>query len=271
MIKINLLPKSIYEKKALINTAIVFGVLFVAIVAGCLTFTMMKRQQVAALEAKGTEAAGVQAQIDQTNADAEKIRGEIGPIQQKLKFIADVHLYNAAWPALCEQIAKWTYEKVHYTSLQFTNGGQGVSIQMEVKTLDDLGRYLINMYSATDLFTSVSISGLPGYPAQAANQAPDMGAMPAGAMEMPSGGGAGLQAIEAGVVSKPSAGWFTVQVDCVLKNPIPTPAPAGGAAGAPTGAAPGVAAAAPPMPPSGAMEAPGSMPAPGGGRPVPGM
>ena len=228
MIKINLLPKSIYAKKAVRNTAIVFGILLVAIIAGCLTLTIVKRGQVEYIREQADLAEQWKSSVDQLIAYAKGVRESIGPINQKLAFINDVLEYNEQFPKLYEEVAKWTYEKVSYTSMQCN--GASVQMQARVKSLDDLGRYLLNMYQATDLFTSVTISGIPGYPRQ---QGGGLGEMPQiGSGEeglQPSL--AGLEAIVTGVTRRPDDDWIVFTVDCALRTPINAPQPAGAVSG----------------------------------------
>ena len=229
MIKINLLPKSIYAKKAVRNTAILFGILLVATIAGCVTLTIMKRGQVEYMRQQADSAEQWKGKVDALIAEAKGVRDSIGPINQKLAFIDAVLKYNQEFPKLYEEIAKWTYEKVSYTSMQCN--GSGVQMQARVKSLDDLGRYLLNMYRATDLFTSVTISGIPGYPRQ------QSGAMAAGVPQFEGGeealqpGLAGMEAITMGVTRGPDDDWIVFTVDCALKTPINAPQPGGTAAG----------------------------------------
>lgn len=268
MIKINLLPRIVNEKKAVRNTAIFFGILLVAIIVGGITYNAKLHAAVLDMQEQANQAKQYKARVDDINAEAQKIEAETKPINEKLDFINAVLDYNTQYPRLYEEIAKWTYEKVQYISLQPSQDGTSVQMQMRVKTLDDLGRYLLNMYRATDLFTSVTISQLPGYPRSGGLD-----------MSMPSLGGidyepdmeggsslAGLGAIDIGVQRAPDPTYFEITVNCTLKNPIKAPQFAGapaaqgtdtGAGGVPTPTMPGPA------------PGPGPGPAPGGPGPQP--
>lgn len=253
MIKINLLPKTINERKVVKNTAILFGVLVVVVAlvgVGYAQLFLVPQVQAEELLATQTE------QLEQEVMGIEKQRDEwnakIPPVKQKLDFIKGVLDYNLKFPALYQEVAKWTYEKVAYMGMGCS--GTDVTMTARTKGLDDLGRYLLNMYRATDLFTEVTISGVPGYPMASGGPGAEMPGMPSG------GGGpqanlSGIEAIAAGVQKGPSARYIAFTVNCKLKTPIVAPVFAGAPAAAGTAGAPGATPSAPPMP-SGALPPP---------------
>lgn len=269
MIKINLLPKTINEKIVLRNTAIIFAVLLVAVVAGGLTYTAQMRAKLAQVQAQEQEAKIRKDNVDKIKATVEEWKGKIPPIKAKIDFIDSVLKYNTAYPALYEKVAQWTYSKVQYTSL--TCNGTDMAMTARARNLNDLGRYLLNMYRATDLFTEVTISGIPGYGQAQSGTDSMMAAAPASAMPMPTpsmtsapmpaagASLAGMGAIGVGVARQPGGAgskWIDFTVNCKLKTPIAAPALPGAAGGAaPGGGAPGAM-------PGGTMGAP--MPTPGG-------
>lgn len=276
MIKINLLPKSINEKRIVRNLAVLFGIVFVAIVAGGVLYAqMVLAPQVAYEQGQAEQAANLEAQVTKLESDTQGVRGsQIAPIQAKLSFISNVLEYNKKYPKLYEEIGKWTYEKIAYTSM--TCDGTQVAMSARARSLDDLGRYLLNMYRATDLFTEVTISGVPGYPAGANSTGMPMQQGPSG--YGPQANLAGMPAIQEGVSGGSVARYIDFTVNCKLKTPIAAPtftpgAAAGGAAGA-TGApgaptAPGAPGAPPAPGMGGPPPAPGTAPRPGGGAPPP--
>ncbi len=231
MIKINLLPKTINEKRAVQQVAILFGILVVAIIVGGFTFTMKLRADVNAMEEEAANVKAWRTRVESIESEASKIRSSIGPVKQKTDFINAVLDYNQKFPKLYEEIAKWTYEKVSYTSVQCNAQGTHVVMQARVKTLDDLGRYLMNMYRATDLFTSVTISGVPGYPSsKPTSQRPRAEPDYEESQSAPSSALAGLEAIEEGVRRDTQEQWIDFTVTCALKQPIVPPAFAGASA-----------------------------------------
>ncbi|MEN6356580.1 MAG: hypothetical protein ABFD83_05790 [Armatimonadota bacterium] len=254
MIKINLLPRTINEKAVIRNTAIAFAVVLIAIVVGGLTYASNLGNQVTQKESEAQAAEAWQSRVEGIQKQAQDQQSSIKPIKDKLDFINAVLKFNGVYPKLYAEVAKWTYEKVMYTGIACD--GTQVVIAARTKNLDYLGRYLLNMYRATDLFTEVTISGVPGYGKDSQNltdsgSAGTMpGAMPSPSMPpvpgpsfTPSGGQsslAGIDAISSSMQKVPGQnGWIDFTVVCKLKTPITAPSFAGaGAAGAP-GATPG--------------------------------
>ncbi|MDH7602018.1 MAG: PilN domain-containing protein [Armatimonadota bacterium] len=286
MIKINLLPRTIDQKRVVRNTAILMGIILLLIIGSGVAYSIRLQAKVDEMEKLAAETEAWKARVENIQKQAQEVRSQIEPIKQKLDFINKVLQYNLEFPKLYEEIAKWTYEKIQLTSLQCD--GQQVVMQAYAKDLDDLGRYLLNMYRAVDLFSEVTISGIPGY-----KQAAGQGGGVAPTAQPPAGGQisgsmaplAGIQAIQVGVQRAEAAGYapsgITFTVTCKLKKPIVAPQFSGGAQagqpgqpGAPTGGPmmPAEPMAAEPMAgPPGAP--PGAPPpgAPGAGGPPAGM
>ena len=270
MIKINLLPKTINEKAIIRNTAILFAVLLVAIMAAGFTVKSKLAASTLELQAQTDAAKQIETRVKDLQSKAQSQLDSIKPIETKLKFIDDVVKYNQVYPDLYAKVARWTYDKVSLSSMSCD--GTQVTITASVKSLDDLGRFLLNMYRATDLFTSVSISGVPGYGAANGASQDGTGGNAGPSYMQPSMGMAsmaplaGMGAIASGVDKKPAPGYIMFTAVCKLKTPITAPAFAGtggstaGAAGA-TGAAP-MAMPSSPMP--GAPMPGGSPMGPGG-------
>ena len=241
MIKINLLPRSINAKRIIRNTAILFAFLLVVVIAGGMTFYTKLCSNVQATEQLATETEAWEARVQGIQKQGTDMLAAVQPIQQKIDFISGVLEYNQKFAALYEQVGKWTYERVVYMSMQ--SDGNVIAMQARAKSLDDVGRFLLNMYRATDLFAEVLISGVPGYPS---NQS--AGIMTPGGPDYAAGGMisgsqaslAGIGAISSSIDKKPQGGtWIDFTVTCKLKTPIVAPAFAGAAAGTAPGAAPG--------------------------------
>lgn len=260
MIKINLLPKTINEKAIIRNTAIAFGVLLVVIVAGGMTYGSKLRAQVVDMENQATAAEQWKAKVEGIQNQAKTMLSSVEPMKKKLDFIKAVLDYNKQYPKLYANVAQWTYEKVQLTSM--VSDGTKVDMTARVKSLDDLGRYLLNMYQATDLFTEVVITSFQGLSTgqnlsvtTAPGGTPGMPGMPGGQgvpfmPPMPGGSGslAGIGAITSGVERAPGvSNWIDFAVSCKLKTPIAAPSFGGAAAGA-AGGVPGQPGGAAPMP-----------------------
>lgn len=270
MIKINLLPRIIDHKRALRNTALLFAFLLAVVVGGGVAYGVKLKGDVARMDQMATAAEQWEARVKGLQQQATQMRDSIKPIQQKLDFINQVLDYNLQYPKLYEEIARWTYDKVTLFSLACD--GTQVKMVARAKSLEDVGRYLLNMYRATDLFTEVTISGIPSYRTLQGrgSSSGSMGGFEAPGEMMMGGqiggsqaGLAGLGAIESGVSRTPidvmKGSGVVFEVTAKLKKPIAEPAFGGaasqpGATGAPgemmpmgqPGMAPG-GAAPPPM------------------------
>lgn len=218
MIKINLLPKTINQKAILRNTAIGFGVGLIAVVAGGFLFASKLDGDIAAMKQQLQYAEEGKARVEQLNKQADNLTATADPMQKKLDFIKAVLQYNLKYPELYAEVTKWTYEKVEYVSM--TSDGTTVSMNARVKKLDDLGRFMMNMYRATDLFDSVSITSVQGGDVGQA-EALALGGAPPSFQGAPaqSGPSAGIGVITSSVQKGPidNTGWITFTVNCKLK------------------------------------------------------
>ena len=162
MLKINLLPAYIYERRKVRRTMIAFGMIFLLTVGGVAGWWVMliNRQKalnedVIAMEANANRVTALEGQI----ATAKSV---IASTQAKTDYIEAVMQYNLESVKLYENLAKYTYSRILYTSVT-PSGGRSVAIQAHARTLGDCGRYLLNMYRATSIFSGVTITGVPGW------------------------------------------------------------------------------------------------------------
>lgn len=163
MLKINLLPPYIYQKRRVLQVAVLFGILFIVLGALMLSWSAKKNAEIVALQAQADQLETQAAEVTALQAQATAEKSKSPTLQAKVQFMEDLQKYNLEVPKLYEEVAKYTYNRVVYNSMQL-NGG---SIQMSAHaaTLGDCGRFLLNMYRASHLFTSVSINpSIPGWP-----------------------------------------------------------------------------------------------------------
>lgn len=209
MLKINLIPKQYYEKLAVRKMIALFSGLFALVVVaivGAFAFLLISQgraeDEIARLEP-------IAQQTEQFRQEAQQERAKIKPTQDKIQYIESVMEYNTAHVPIMEEIARYTYKNISYSSVVIN--GPAVTIQGAAPSIVDLGRYLLGLYRAQHLFSSISISGPPGYPP---------------------GGDSGQQA-----VSQADRPGVTFTVNATLRNPVTAPAapgaaPAGGDANA---------------------------------------
>jgi hypothetical protein len=252
MIKINLLPPYVFERQIVQRLMMAFAALLVIIViAGALARSQLS-SKLADLEQQLATTKITEAQVVSNQSQASAERAKIGPITQKVTFIQSVLDHNLEGPALYEQLTRFTYEKVRYRSITLSD--TTMEIDAYAPSLSDAGRYLLNLYRATDLFSSVTMSAVPGYSADSGG-----GQQIVSQIKVARGGAT------MAIPRAPVRG-FDFKVTCVLAHPLSIPA-YGGATSAATGS---TGSAAPGVPPAAAAPAPPGAPGPGapGGTPT---
>jgi len=162
VLKINLLPRYIFERRKVRQAAFLAGLAFVVVLGGMLGwwFTLNKARadlqvRVQDMEARRDEVTALQKRVESEEA-------RIPPIQQRLDFIDGLLAYTDKIPDLYEEVARYTYGRVLYRSIQ--PAADSLTIQAYSRSLGDCGRYLLNMYRASHIFSSVTITAVPGYP-----------------------------------------------------------------------------------------------------------
>lgn len=247
MIKINLLPPYVFERQIVQRVMMAFSALLVIIViAGVLVHAQLNAK-LADLQQQLATTQITEQEVKSNQAQAASERAKIGPITQKVTFIQSVLDHNLEGPALYEQLTRFTYEKVRYRSINLTD--TAMEIEAYAPSLSDAGRYLLNLYRATDLFKSVTMSAVPGYTNDSGG-----GQQIVSRIKVARGGATT-------VIPRAPVKGFDFKVTCVLAHPLSVPAYGGATSGA-TGSTGSAAPGAPPTagPPPGM--APGRTPAP---------
>ncbi len=225
IIRINLLPKTWNEKAALRNLAIMMGALVLIVALAGFGYNMMLSNDIEKMADLAGRYEQWQSRVQQIQSQTGQFRSMTQPIQAKIDFFDAVEKYNKEYPQLYREVARWTYDKVAYSNLSCD--GSSVSMNANCKRLEDVGRYLLNMYRATHLFSEISISNIPGYPTaqeKTGEQVPgtsDIGGEQIGGSQASL---AGIEAIQTGVEKKglePEGIQFSV--NCKLRNPIAAP------------------------------------------------
>lgn len=236
MVKINLLPPGLYEKKIIRNLAIMFAVLAMMIVGGGVGYKIKLASDIRHMTAEVENIEARQKMVQGLKANVQQEAAKLAPIQAKVKFIEDVFAHNEKWPKLYEELARYTYKKVLYRRL--TPSENGLQIEAFTPSISDAGRFLLNMYRANDVFSSVTISGLPGYPRERSDTASagTLGMIPPGQTQatapLPTGVSphlyryGGMEAVSTGVAraATEALSGLNFTVTCALREQITAPA-----------------------------------------------
>ncbi len=238
-VKINLLPKSYYETKAAKGLIWLFAAILIAMIIGGIFWKISIDKQIAEVQNKIDVANQYKSQIDAIEAEITNRQNEVAYYQIRVDAIQKVLDFNKTIHEPFDEVARWTYEKVQYTSLSIN--GTSVTIRGRARSLNDVARYILNLYQASDTFNPGSITltvdgmgsgtgtgsamggrpgmpggaGTPGMPAGAGAPGMPAGAgtpgMPAGAGApgMPGGSGMSPAAIAAPATSAPTTSAMT--------------------------------------------------------------
>jgi len=233
VLKINLLPPYIYERRKIRQTTFLFGLIFMLVLGCMVTWWVMLGKKESNLEIYVAE---MEQKADQVKALKELVRAEeakIPPVEAKVDFIEGVMAYNVKVPNLYEELAKYTYTRVLYRSVSPSNNQ--LTIQAYARSVGDCGRYLLNLYRASHIFRSVAISEVPGYPTGGGEAAGPALFAETGTAEL-----AQLTVLPRG---------FEFTVTCTLVEPIVVPTYSAAGAREPTEGlpAPGAGAPEPPL------------------------
>ncbi|MDO8588147.1 MAG: hypothetical protein Q7T82_14060 [Armatimonadota bacterium] len=229
MIKINLLPGYVLERQVVRRLMVIFAALLAFVVVAGVAWRIQRGAALANLRVELESAKMTENEVISNETRAKEELAKIDPINGKVKFIEDVMSYNLRGPALYEDLTRFTYEKVRYRNITLTD--TQMEIEAYAPSLSDAGRYLLNLYRATDLFSQVSMSEVPAYNAGSG------------------GGSSGTRGGGVVIVRPARVRGFDFKVTCVLAQPLSAPtyggaAPAAGTPGVIPGATP-----APGMPP----------------------
>lgn len=216
VLRINLMPAYIAEQRKTSSAVVgtVAGV--IAVVGGLLGYhflvltpqvnNMIEQANAADADAKIVE--GIEAQTASTLS-------QVKPLQDKVDFVKQVQFHNVLVPQIYRNVAKYTYNKVEYNSMNVQT--DALTISAYVQKLADVGRFYLTLFANPDI-KSVSISGLPGWP----NASSQTVGLP---------GDAPLD---------PNAQGFPLQVSANLVLPVLPPSPPGAAGAAAGGMAGGM-------------------------------
>ncbi|MEO7904083.1 MAG: hypothetical protein ABIZ35_28545 [Capsulimonas sp.] len=195
MLRVNLLPGYVAQRRMTRNLTAVFSALFLTAVvtlSGATFFFLVPAQKY--MENEAAKAEALKQQTDTAKSGASSVRTAIAPTEAKLQFVVDARNYNKEWARLYDTVARYTDPKMIYTDA--TVSGTALSIKAYAPSIAEVGRYLEAIYKEPD-FQTVSIDKLPGYPEAVVNkyyldgQLVGIGAPPVAIPGLPGAAGAG--------------------------------------------------------------------------------
>ncbi len=161
MLRINLLPTYVSQRRLTRKLAIGFTVLFALAVLVPLALYISTRNARVAEENQATAAEAGKAKTDALKAKAASQRSQIAPLKAKVDYVKAVRTYNTSLVTFWDTVSRYSDPKVIYTDAAVS--GTTLTIKAYMPSISEVGRYLQAMYQEPD-FTTVSIDKLPGYP-----------------------------------------------------------------------------------------------------------
>lgn len=180
MLKLNLIPRSYYQQRAVRKLMGLMGALLLLVVVAVLGSIIVISSRTAKAQEEYAAADPIAKQVESLRSQAEGLRSEVKPLQERIKFINDVQSFNVAYLPVLQDLIKYTYHTIEFNSVvpemggsaagagaaTGTGGASGVDtirISGTAPSVTDLGKFLIGMYRANHLFSSVSLSGPSGW------------------------------------------------------------------------------------------------------------
>jgi len=204
MLRINLLPAYIAERRKTRAAIVMSTLLFLAVTGGLLAYNFgVLQPAVAAREQEAADQEAIVAQVKDLETKIQEETTKATPYKEKVGFVKEVHFQNTIRSKIYRNAARYTDPKVEYSSM--AANANVLSMNAYVRSLDDLGRMYITMFGNPDV-NAVSISGIPGYPMNR-TQTQTFGGYNPQTNQAPS------QASQ----------WWPVQVVATLIRPIVTP------------------------------------------------
>ena len=162
MLRINLLPSYVSQRRLTKRLVVAFAALFILCVLAPLAIYASMVHHLNDVSAQADSAEAGKKITDARKAQAAAAIASIKPIQDKLDFVTAVHAYNRQQVALYNTLADTSPKSsLIYTDASYS--ASTMSIKAYSPSVDVVGRYLQAMYQEPD-FQTVAVDKIPGYP-----------------------------------------------------------------------------------------------------------
>jgi hypothetical protein len=163
MIKINLLPPHIHQRKQVKVAVGIVVVMLAAEIGGLLAARSGPLAEQARLEARQAEVQGMLNQVKAVESQAATVLGEEAALAPKYNFITEMLKYNTAYPDLYTRTAGYTYREVTFLNLEAT--ANQLKFDAYVSSPSDVARLMIGLSNSPDFTQLPTITGVPNYDA----------------------------------------------------------------------------------------------------------
>jgi hypothetical protein len=161
MLRINLLPAYLAERRKTRTAIILSTLLFLGVLGGMLFWWSVTNTAVLAKEDEATRMEQEATAVQGLETEASTIRQGVQPISAKVDFIKQVRFYNGLKQRIYRQAARYTTSNIEYSSMAVQ--GETLSMNAFANKVPDIGRFLITFFGNPDV-RAVSVNGVPGWP-----------------------------------------------------------------------------------------------------------
>ena len=162
MLRINLLPSYVSQRRLTKRLVVAFAALFILCVLAPLAIYASMVHHLNDVSEQADSAEAGKKITDARKAQAAAAIASIKPIQDKLDFVTAVHAYNRQQVALYNTLADTSPKSsLIYTDASYS--ASTMSIKAYSPSVGVVGRYLQAMYQEPD-FQTVTVDKVPGYP-----------------------------------------------------------------------------------------------------------
>ena len=162
MLRINLLPSYVQQRRLTKRLVPPFILLFALCVAAPLAGYIYERNQLAKLTQDANAAVTGKSTTDALKTQATTTIAQVAPIQAKLQFVDDCYDHIRQVVALWNRLADTT-PKSSFIYTGASVSGTTMSIKAYTPSVEEVGRYLQVMYHEPD-FVTVAVDHIPAYP-----------------------------------------------------------------------------------------------------------
>ncbi len=164
MIKINLLPPHINQKRMVRNAAIIVTVLVAAEVAGLVWAMNAPKAQQEVLNTTLADRSAKLTQVQGVKTDADAVLAEQAAIRPKYDFVTGMLEFNKKYPDLYTRTAGYTWREIMFLNLEAS--GNTLKFDAYTPTPVDVSRMMVMLTKSPDFSGIPQVTGIPGFNAE---------------------------------------------------------------------------------------------------------
>lgn len=161
MIKINLLPPHIHQRKQIKVAVAVVGVMLIAEIAGMLAMRTGPQAEKARLTADLADKTVKLGGVKTVGTNASTVLQSEQALAPKYNFMTEMLKYNRAFPDLYTRTAGYTYREAMFLNLEAF--GSQLKFDAYVSDPADVARLMVGLSNSPDFTGLPQVSGVPDY------------------------------------------------------------------------------------------------------------